>query len=1011
MAKSSNSKKIKKGIVKKSEKQSKKLKFRNDHCSLLALVDNLPGMAYCCRNDKNWTMQFISKGCFELTGYKSDDLINNKKITYAQLIHPDDRKMVWQKVQSALKKKQPFKFVYRIKTAKGKEKWVWEQGEGIFHAKANKLVLEGFITDITKYKATEEVLKQQVSFVEHNPAPVLQIKYDGIIINYNLTAKKIFKNKIINKSIYSIFSELNQSVFRNLKTNKQFQFEQKLNDKIFLFTVIKDASTKSIYIYGSNITRRQEARKALQESEKKYRTLVQNLNIGVYRITSDVRGSFLQANPAIAKMFGYDSAEEFMKVNVIDLYQNSKDRKSLLKKICKKGFAKDEELKLRKKDGTPIIASCTTKLQLDKKGKGQWLDGILEDITERKEAAIALESSEEKYRSMIDQSMVGVLMLDRTKIIFANQKVSDIFGYKNVEKVLNKDIKKFLIPESYKIAKQRIYERFAGKPVLELGEYVGIKKDKRKIHIQTFSKIVLIGKKSYSLVLVIDITKQKLTEESLAKRMQELKVLYRVNAHTLIINPIRKVLCDISKDIILGCRFPKIAHAKIIFDNKEYTYTNDVPNFLFKIEESIVVRGIKRGKIILGYFATLPQMNSTPFLSEERKLLKAVTHTLSKHITSREVVERYEKLIKKSAAGIFISQKDILHYINPKFCKIFRVKEKEATGMSISKLILNYKCDKKIQISNGSMVRCVTKGKRSNGNIIDLEIIAQKIDYHGQEGILGWVQDITKLKRAEERLQNFNIELKSAIAEKTRHLEKANKRLHSLNELKDEFIAVTSHELRSPLTAIRGYLSFLTEKELINQLPDTVQQYLMRAYNNVETLNYLINNILDVSRLDTGQIFLQKLPTDLFAILQNTIENLAFQASEKKIGIKIKNKTKRKKIVISADSIRIRQVIRNILDNAIKFSRRSKTVWIEISQKQNIIFIKIIDQGIGIPKAQISQIFDKFIQAKNADARYKGGAGLGLFIAKKIVELHNGKINVVSQKDKGTTFTIQLPIL
>jgi len=125
---------------------------------LTTLMANLPGMAYRCRNDKEWTMEFVSEGSLILTGYEPSDLIGNKKVSYAELVHPDDKQAVWDQVQAGLNKREPFQLEYRISTNQGDEKWVWEQGRGIFSAEGELLSLEGFITDITERKLAEERL-------------------------------------------------------------------------------------------------------------------------------------------------------------------------------------------------------------------------------------------------------------------------------------------------------------------------------------------------------------------------------------------------------------------------------------------------------------------------------------------------------------------------------------------------------------------------------------------------------------------------------------------------------------------------------------------------------------------------------------------------------------------------------------------------------------------------------------------------------------------------------------
>ena len=119
-------------------------------------MDNLPGMAYRCANDKDWTSLFVSKGCVKLTGYQPQDLIGNNKIAFNDIIHPDDRKNVWDDVQLYVSAKKRYQLVYRIITALGDTKWVHEQGEGVYSPEGNLIFLEGFISDITKRREADE---------------------------------------------------------------------------------------------------------------------------------------------------------------------------------------------------------------------------------------------------------------------------------------------------------------------------------------------------------------------------------------------------------------------------------------------------------------------------------------------------------------------------------------------------------------------------------------------------------------------------------------------------------------------------------------------------------------------------------------------------------------------------------------------------------------------------------------------------------------------------------------
>lgn len=130
--------------------------------TLETLISNLPGVAYKCRNDPHWTMKFVSEGCLELTGYPVEDLLMNKKISFNDIIHPDDREYVWNEIQKSLKDNKAFKLIYRIKTADSKEKYVWEQGRFVYSNEEELPILEGFITDITDSIKAKEMLKKSL---------------------------------------------------------------------------------------------------------------------------------------------------------------------------------------------------------------------------------------------------------------------------------------------------------------------------------------------------------------------------------------------------------------------------------------------------------------------------------------------------------------------------------------------------------------------------------------------------------------------------------------------------------------------------------------------------------------------------------------------------------------------------------------------------------------------------------------------------------------------------------
>ena len=218
------------------------------------------------------------------------------------------------------------------------------------------------------------------------------------------------------------------------------------NMKILVITVAMLPGTKQSLAALLDITDHKKAEEALRESEEKYRSLVDNVDIGVYRNTTGAHGHFIQANPAMIKIFGYDSLKEFSEIAVSDLYQNPEDRKLFVDEITRNVFVTNKELPLRKKDGTPIWGSVTAGAQYDDKGNIKWLDGVLEDITNRKIAEEALRDSERRLTNIIDFLPDATFVINREgKVIAWNRAIETMTGVK-AEDILGKGDYEYALP-------------------------------------------------------------------------------------------------------------------------------------------------------------------------------------------------------------------------------------------------------------------------------------------------------------------------------------------------------------------------------------------------------------------------------------------------------------------------------------------------------------------------------------------------------------------------------------
>ncbi|WP_417841923.1 PAS domain-containing protein [Terasakiella sp.] len=230
--------------------------------------------------------------------------------------------------------------------------------------------------------------------------------------------------------------------------------------------------------------------------------------------------------------------------------------------------------------------------------------------------------------------------------------------------------------------------------------------------------------------------------------------------------------------------------------------------------------------------------------------------------------------------------------------------------------------------------------------------------------------------------------------------------LKQLEQAKSEFTSIVSHELRTPLTAIHGAIGLL-DGHYGEELSEPARNLVRIAQNNSERLNFLVNDILDMDRLQSGNVTFSPSVIPLDSFLPQVIENHRSYAGKFKVDLDYDQSGDSYQIL--ADPDRLMQVMANLVSNAIKFSHEGHTVKIRAHTRNDKIAISVIDTGRGIPRDMRDKIFNKFIQADSSDQRHKGGTGLGLTISKALLEKMNGTITVISKLDEGSTFTILLP--
>ncbi len=266
------------------------------------------------------------------------------------------------------------------------------------------------------------------------------------------------------------------------------------------------------------------------------------------------------------------------------------------------------------------------------------------------------------------------------------------------------------------------------------------------------------------------------------------------------------------------------------------------------------------------------------------------------------------------------------------------------------------------------------------------------------------------IKNAElyEETRRFSKTLQKEVERQTAELKKAYEELKVLDRAKSEFISLASHQLRTPLTAIRGYVSMILEGSY-GKLSKTASKPLNNVLGSSERLIRIVNDLLNISKIELGKMELNKASANIEELITTCYEEMKPTAEKKGLEI-IWQKSKSRLPEIEIDKLKIGQVISNLIDNAIKYTQRGK-IEIKAEKTDSIIRVSIKDTGEGLTKDEIRMVFEGFTRGAAGIAYWIEGAGLGLYIAKKYIDLHNGKIWVESEgKGKGSAFYIELAI-
>ncbi|MBD2212967.1 PAS domain S-box protein [Nostoc linckia FACHB-104] len=676
--------------------------------------------------------------------------------------------------------------------------------------------------------------------------------------------------------------------------------------------------------------------------------------------------------------------------------------------------------------------------------QGNVIAGILmtQNITERKKAENALRDSEEKFRQFAENSRQVMLLrqVDTGELLYANPTYEQVWG-QTIESLYKN-------PDSWMAAMHpddvpRIataYEAARGKGFFS-EEYRIIRPDGsiRWIWGRCFP-IKDIAGNTYRLGAIgEDVTERKQTqqerdrlldilakqnqtlEEEVTKRTAELRgVIDTIPDYLFMIDrqEMRTIYCNDSYAQGVFQQPREQIEGKTIFElfpNQDAEYFAQQNQQVFELGASLRIQETLHfsGNTITFDTIKVPLKQENGEVYALVGTARDITAIKKLELELQHSKERFRNLVETSSDWVWeVNEFGIYTYSSPQILNVLGYSSAEILGKTPFDIMPPEEAARVSQefmkfFSIQAPFQCLENTNlHKDGRLVILETSAVPIfDANKQfRGYRGMDRDVTARKLAETQLHLTNEQLAASNAELAR-----------ATRLKDEFLANMSHELRTPLNAILG-MSEVLQDEILGAINEKQRQSLQTIERSGEHLLELINDILDLSKIEAGQLELGYAPIAIRQLCESSLAFIKQQAVQKRIQLEVKTPPQLPKLLL--DERRIRQVLINLLNNAVKFTPEGGRITLEVSchalepektSPLGFIRIAIIDTGIGIAPENLKKLFKPFIQIDSALNRQYAGTGLGLALTKRIVELHGGKVGVSSELGVGSCFTVDLP--
>jgi len=690
---------------------------------------------------------------------------------------------------------------------------------------------------------------------------------------------------------------------------------------------------------------------------------------------------------------------------------------------------------------------------------------LLDAITERLARTVELKGTErtlresrEKLQNVLASSPDAITVSDlKGNIIECNQASLDQHGFSSKDEVIGKNALDFITPRDHKRAledmKKTIKEDF-----VKNVEYTFLNKDGSEFPAELSASIIRdsAGRPTSFVAITKDITERRRAEKTLQDSERRYRLLAKnvidviwttdINLNLTHISPSVTHLMGYSLEEVMALRLEEILapdsflsvmkvfeeewsveskkgrgrrrptlelevnrkDGSTVWTETKVTYLRDADGKTLGI--SGVTRDItlrkKMEKRLVEYTRKLAGRNKQ-LRVETGRARRAEEASKRGQEKLRESQQRYRALFKGAAEGILVADIETkqFKYANPAICQMLGYNEEEFKRMDVRNIhpkedldhvISEFEAQARGEKTLSSSVPCL----RKDGTTIYADINGAKVSINGREYNLGLFKDITQRRQTEKKMEEYAEEL----AAKNEELKVETEKAKEADRLKSEFLANVSHEIRTPLSTIKG-AAYLLNK---SSLSEEQRRFCSMIRDSGEHLLRIINDILDLARIEAGQARLEEKELSLKELVEKTVFGFELRAKRKRLELNIVYPSDLP-LEIRADEGKLSQVLTNLVDNALKFTQQGK-VEVKLEKLADLnIRLQVKDTGIGISEQKLSHIFEKFYQVDGTSRRKYEGTGLGLTIVRELANLMAGKIEARSRLGKGSTFSFTFP--